>query len=68
MNERQPKSEAIYLRVTPETKKRFAEVAARFGFIPSEALRELVSAFIEGRLTVAPPPDKESLYAPRTEN
>lgn len=68
MSEHKPKSEAIYLRVTPETKRRFSEVASRFG-TPSEVLRELVNAFIEGRVTVMPPTEqKESLYAPRIEN
>lgn len=68
MNEKKPKTDALYVRVAPETKKRFAEVAARFG-TPSEVLRELVIGFIEGRVTVMPPEDqKESLYVPRSEN
>ena len=70
MNERKPKSDALYVRVTPETKKRFAEVAARYQETPSDVLRELVLGFIEGRVTILPPADKkESLYhVPRTED
>lgn len=68
MTDPNPKSEAIYVRVTPETKKRFAEVAARFG-TPSEVLRELVVGFIEDRVTIVPPQDKkESLYNARIED
>lgn len=70
MREKKPKSEALYARVTPETKQRFAEVAARFGLTPSDVLRELVVGFIEGRVTVMPPEDvKESIYhVPRSED
>jgi hypothetical protein len=63
MSEPKPKSEAIYVRVTPETKRAFADKAARFEGGGSEVLRGLVDAFIEDRLTVMPPTDKkESLY------
>ena len=66
---REAKSVAIYLRVTPATKKKFMERAERIG-VPSDVLRELIQAFIEERVTVIPPPtQKESLYnVPRTEN
>jgi hypothetical protein len=68
MNEPKPKSEAIYVRVTPEAKKQFHDKAARFG-TPSEVLRELVLGFIEDRVTIVPPADKkESLYNAGTEN
>ena len=62
MDTRKPKSDALYLRVTPETKMRFAQEAARFG-TPSDVLRELVIGFIEGRVIIEPPTqNKESLY------
>lgn len=59
---KQPRSEALYLRVTPDTKQRFVEKASRYG-TPSDVLRELIMAFVEGRVTLHPPTDrKESLY------
>ena len=62
MNEREPKSYALYVRVTPDVKRKFNEAASRYG-TPSDVLRELVLALIDGRVTVTPPPDvKESLY------
>ena len=62
MNEREPKSYALYVRVTPDVKRKFMEAAARYG-TPSEVLRELVLALIDGRVTVSPPETvKESLY------
>ena len=65
---KQPKTEAIYLRVTPELKQRFTETASRYGTL-SDVLRELIAAFVDGRVTLTPPPDqKESLYVPRSEN
>lgn len=70
MKKPKPKSDAIYVRVTPDTKKRFAEVAARYEETPSDVLRELVQAFIEDRVTIMPPKvKKESLYnVSRTED
>jgi hypothetical protein len=64
------KSDAIYVRVTPETKQAFNEEAAKFEPLsPSDVLRELVIGFIEGRVTIIPPHDKkESIYVPRIEN
>lgn len=67
MKKREPKDCAIYIRVTKATKQKFEEMAARFG-TPSEVLRELIEGFIEGRVTIAPPQDKESLYVTRNEN
>lgn len=65
---KQPKTEAIYLRVTPTLKQHFTETASRYG-TPSDVLRELILAFVEGRITITPPPNqKESLYVPRSEN
>lgn len=66
MTEPKTKSDAIYVRVTPETKQKFTEAAEPFG-TPSEVIRELILAFIEGRLTIAPPKDRKELYNARTE-
>ena len=68
MTERTPKTDAIYLRVRADTKKQFLETANRYG-APSEILRELIIAFIEGRVTIAPPANpKENLYVTRNED
>lgn len=54
----EPKSVMMHVRVTPETKRRFAaaaaEKAAEFEGTSSDVLRELVIAFVEGRVTVVP--------------
>lgn len=70
MTERKPKSEAIYVRVTPETKQRFIEKAEQFDPLSaSDVLRELVIGFIEDRVSIIPPTDKkESLYVPRIQD
>jgi antitoxin component of RelBE/YafQ-DinJ toxin-antitoxin module len=57
-----PKTEPLYVRVTPAVKRALAEKAARMKMTPSDVVRELVTGLIEGRVTVSPPPDKESLY------
>jgi len=49
------KSAVIYLRVTPDVKKAFDKRAESYGK-PSEALRELVLAYIDGRVVVTPRP------------
>lgn len=58
-----PKSKGKFLtvRVTPAVHKAFFAKAKRFDGT-SEVLRELVEAFIEDRLTIKPPVNKESLY------
>lgn len=58
----QPKLNSIIVgRVSAEMKTAFTEKANRFGG-PSDVLRELVSAFVEDRLTINPPKDKEDIY------
>ena len=47
-------------RVTPRMQSAFQRKARRHGR-PSDVLRELVSAFIEGRLNVIPPHSKRIL-------
>lgn len=61
MSEPKPKTDTIHIRVSPETKNQFHDKCIRLGGT-SEVLRELVIGFIEGRVTITPPPDKESLY------
>lgn len=50
-----PMSDMLYVRVTAATKKDFFKAAARLDVQPSELLRELVQAIIDGRVTVTPP-------------
>lgn len=49
------KTAVLYLRVTPDIKRAFDKRAESYGR-PSEALRELVLAYIDGRVTVTPRP------------
>lgn len=69
MSKQKPaKSDIIYLRVVPGTKQRLFEAAARFGE-PTDVLREVLQALIDGRLSIIPPNDqKESLYVPRNQD
>lgn len=48
-----PKTTALYLRVRTETKEAFTAKAEQYG-TPSEVLRELVLAYIDGRVHVTP--------------
>lgn len=63
---RPAKNSMLHARVTPEEKRQFIEKASKHG-TPSEVLRELATAFVEGRLQIiAPSPTgKELLYVPR---
>lgn len=54
MATKNPKSKFLSLRVTPKTHKAFSTKAKQFGGT-SEVLDELVTAFIEDRVTVNPP-------------
>ncbi len=62
MHERIPKSKKIFVCVTPRDHRVLHEMASRMGMTLSEVLRELAIGLIEGRVTVTPPKDKESLY------
>jgi hypothetical protein len=64
MSDPKPKSEQIFVRVTPEQKAAFMSKAAQYEpLTASDVLRELVVGFSEDRVTIVPPPDKkESLY------
>lgn len=58
----QPRTTFLTVRLPQQTHTEFRAKAARYGGV-SEVLRELVTAFIEDRLTVHPPKQqKESLY------
>ncbi len=62
MDDPKPKSDAIYVRVSPEFKREFVEASARFKMSASEVLRELAQAFTEGRVTVTPPEHVKEFY------
>lgn len=62
MNEPTPKTEALYIRVTPETKHLLVAKAVEFKMHSSDLVRELVTAFIEGRVTVTPPAHVKEFY------
>lgn len=58
----QPRSVFLIVRVDKQKRQAFRDKATRYGS-PSEVLRELVDAFIEGRIKITPPVNrKEKLY------
>ena len=59
----------LTVRLPQQTHIEFRAKAQRYGGV-SEVLRELVTAFIEDRLTIQAPKQlkKESLYVPRNED
>lgn len=64
------KSAYLTVRVADKTRSKFHTKARKFG-TPSEVLRELVDAFIEDRVTIQAPVNrnsKENLYVPRIED
>ena len=48
---RQPKTVSLNLRLTPDVRAKLYEKASRYGQT-SDVLREIVNAFIDGRLTI----------------
>lgn len=69
MSPKKAKSDALYVRVTPEVKQAFSKRAEQFEpLTASDVLRELVVGFIEDRVTIIPPQDKKELYIARTED
>ena len=56
-------TEMIYLRVDPGFPKRFKKAASKYGN-PSAVHREILTAFIEGRMILDPPrhSQMEKLY------
>jgi len=49
-----PKTDVIYVRAAPEAKAAFVARAERNGRSVSDVLRELVTAWGEGRVTIQP--------------
>lgn len=47
-------AEMFTLRVVPGTKRQLVEHASKFGE-PAEVIRDVLRAFVEGRLTIIPP-------------
>jgi hypothetical protein len=65
-----PKSKSAYLsaRVTDKTRIKFHAKASRFS-TPSDVLRELIDAFVEDRVTIHPPVNRnplEKIYVTRS--
>ena len=60
---RQRLSEILYLRVNKGFSKQFKREAGRYGH-PADVHREILTAFIEGRVVLKPPsnPKLENLY------
>jgi dihydroxyacid dehydratase/phosphogluconate dehydratase len=55
------KDHSITVRLAPDMRKAFINKSAKYGGT-SVVMRELVSAFIEDRATIAPPSLKGTLY------
>lgn len=62
MTDPKAKTDALYVRVTPETKRGLADLAVKLKMPPSDVVRELVEGLIEGRVTVAPPAHVKEFY------
>lgn len=58
--------ESLVFRLSKSTKQRFITKIKRIG-APSMVLREIVEAYVDDRLVIHPPKDKESLYVTRSE-
>ena len=62
------KSKFLTVRLEPPAHKAFHRKATEYGGV-SAVLRELVTAFVEDRLTVIPNPERKSIYhEPRIQN
>lgn len=61
------KNTFLTVRLSRDVHQAFRAKSTRFGGA-SEVLRELVMAFLEDRLTIQPPSDKESLYDYRSKD
>ena len=59
--------ETLIVRVARRTKQRFTTKIQNVGS-PSTVLREFIEAYVDNRLTIYPPKDKESLYVTRNED
>jgi hypothetical protein len=70
MRTNQPKSAFLSVRVTDKTRTKFHDKALKVG-TPSEVHREIVEAFVQDRLTIQPPVNRnplEKLYVTRTQD
>ena len=47
-------NDRIWVRADPETKRNFFAKAERNGRTPSDVLRELIAAWIDGRVVIHP--------------
>lgn len=64
MSDQQKLTDVLYLRVRKGLKKAFQNKAQRFGD-SADVHRELLEAFVDGRVTISPDPNKpqkENLY------
>lgn len=57
----------LVVRLSPDVSKAFDRKCEAYGS-PSQVVRELVSAFLEDRLTIVPPTTRKSLYVSRSKN
>lgn len=49
-----PKTEMLFTRASPEVKRAFVLKAERNGRTTSDVLRELVTAWVDGRVVIQP--------------
>lgn len=57
-----PKSAFITCRVTPKVRTKFYARVSQYELSPSDALREIIEAFIEDRLILIAPSKKGTIY------
>lgn len=59
-------SKTMFVRISEDISKKFAKKAKTYGMLPSMIHRELITAFVEDRMTISAPkliePTKRSLY------
>lgn len=48
------KTEMLFMRVSPELKAQFMDLATELDLSASDALRELVKGFVAGTITITP--------------
>lgn len=61
MSTKQNLDKFLAIRVTVQVHKKFHRKANQYGK-PADVMREIIEAFIEGRLTVTPSPTKRNLH------
>jgi len=60
------KSKMFCIRCSPRLRSQFYRTAKKFGN-PSDVMRDLLQAFVDGRVTVAPDPKKPTLENPHVD-